>query len=149
MKVIFLKDTDRLGKEGDIKDVKDGFARNYLFPRGFACQATVANVRKAEDVKKRIQLKRDKIIKEAENLKKKLNRISVTIETKAGEDGKLFGTVTTEDIMQNLKEQQDIEIDRHQIVLQEPIKQLGIYKVDVHLIENIKAELKVWIVQTQ
>ena len=144
-----MKDVVSLGKEGDIVEVREGYARNYLIPKGFACEASDRNVRKIEEIKKRVAQKREKAIKEAEQLARKLNKLSITIETKAGEEEKLFGTVTTEDIAQAIKTQHDIDVDRHQIYLDEPIKKLGIYKVPIHLIEGINAELKVWVVQAQ
>ena len=144
-----MKDVVSLGKEGDIVEVREGYARNYLIPKGFACEASDRNVRKIEEIKKRVAQKREKAIKEAEQLARKLNKLSITIETKAGEEEKLFGTVTTEDIAQAIKTQHDIDVDRHQIYLEEPIKKLGIYKVPIHLIEGINAELKVWVVQAQ
>jgi large subunit ribosomal protein L9 len=149
MKIILMKDVVSLGKEGDIVEVREGYARNYLIPKGFACEASDRNVRKIEEIKKRVAQKREKAIKEAEQLARKLNKLSITIETKAGEEEKLFGTVTTEDIAQAIKTQHDIDVDRHQIYLEEPIKKLGIYKVPIHLIEGINAELKVWVVQAQ
>jgi large subunit ribosomal protein L9 len=149
MKIILMKDVVSLGKEGDIVEVREGYARNYLIPKGFACEASDRNVRKIEEIKKRVAQKREKAIKEAEQLARKLNKLSITIETKAGEEEKLFGTVTTEDIAQAIKTQHDIDVDRHQIYLDEPIKKLGIYKVPIHLIEGINAELKVWVVQAQ
>lgn len=149
MKIILMKDLKNLGNEGDILEVKDGYARNYLIPRGFAIEASEKNVKKIEEIKRLAALKREKLLKEAEVLQKKLNKISVTIEASAGEEEKLFGSVTAEDIVQALKTQYDIQIDKHQIKIEEPIKKLGIYKIPVHLIGEINAELKVWVVEKQ
>jgi len=147
MKIILLKDVKNLGQEGEIYEVRDGYARNYLIPNGFAIEANEKNIKKIEEVKRRVALKREKLQKEAEALQKKLNKISVTIEASAGEEEKLFGSVTSEDIAIALKQQHDIQIDRHQVHLEEPIKKLGIYKVPIHLLGEISAELKVWVVE--
>ncbi|HOJ30574.1 MAG TPA: 50S ribosomal protein L9 [bacterium] len=149
MKIILIKDIKGLGQEGDVCEVKDGYARNYLIPRGLAIEANEKNIKKVEEIKRLVALKREKLLKEAEALQKKLNKISITIEAHAGEEEKLFGSVTAEDIAISLKNQHDVEIDRHQIHLEEPIKKLGIYKIPVHLIGEINAELKVWIVEKQ
>lgn len=149
MKIILVKDVKNLGSEGDILEVKDGYARNYLLPHGFAIDASEKNIKKVEEIKRQVALKREKLLKEAETLQKKLNKISVTIEASAGEEEKLFGSVTAEDIALSLKNQHDIQIDKHQIKIEEPIKKLGIYKISIHLIGEINAELKVWVVQKQ
>ncbi|MCL5409163.1 MAG: 50S ribosomal protein L9, partial [Candidatus Omnitrophica bacterium] len=98
MKVIFLKDVENIGKESEIKEVKDGYARNFLIPRGLACYATASNIKKVETEKKAKQFKKEKQIKELQSLQSKLNKISITIEAKTGEEGKLFGTIVSEDI---------------------------------------------------
>ena len=147
MKVILTQDVPNLGNTGDICEVRDGYARNFLIPKMLACVADAANIRRYETQKKAEAAKRAKLQSEAEHLQKKLAKLSVTIEAKAGEEEKLFGSVTSEEIVDALKTQHDIEIDRHQIVLEEPIKKLGLYKVPVHLLGEIKAELKVWVVQ--
>lgn len=149
MKIILLKDVKNLGSEGDTIDVKDGYARNYLIPYGFAIEANKANVKKIEEIKKSAAIRKEKMLKEAEALQKKLSKISVTIEANAGEEEKLFGSITAEDIANALKSQHDVQIDKHQIKMEEPIKKLGIYKVPVHLIGEINAEVKVWIVQKE
>ena len=149
MKIILTKQVKGLGQEGEICDVRDGYARNYLFPRGLAIEADKKNIKRVEQIKKSLDLKREKLLKEAEVLQTRLNKMSVTIEAKAGEEEKLFGSVTAEDIADALKSQHDIQIDKHQISLEEPIKKLGIYKVPIHLMGEINAELKVWIVQKQ
>ncbi|HOK79681.1 MAG TPA: 50S ribosomal protein L9 [bacterium] len=149
MKIILTKDVKGLGQEGQICEVRDGYARNYLIPKGLAIEANEKNIKKIEEIKRAAAIKKEKLLKEAEALQKKLNKISVTIEANAGEEEKLFGSVTADDIAISLKNQHDIEIDRHQIHLEEPIKKLGIYKIPVHLIGEIKAELKVWVVQKQ
>ena len=149
MKVIFLKDIEKVGKEGEIKEIKDGYARNFLIPGGMACHATSSNIKKFEEKNKIRQLKNEKLLKEMQSLQNKLNKISITIETKTGEEGKLFGAIVSEDIIINLKQQHNVEIDKHQVLLDEPIKQTGVYKVPVHLMEGINADVKVWIVEAK
>ncbi len=146
MNIILVKDVKNLGHEGETYDVKDGYARNYLIPMGFAIEASRENMRKIEEIKRNAEIRKEKLLKEAEALQKKLNKISVTIEANAGEEEKLFGAITAEHIADSLQSQHDIQIDKHQIKMEEPIKKLGIYKVPVHLIGEIKAELKVWVV---
>ncbi|MCM8816849.1 MAG: 50S ribosomal protein L9 [Candidatus Omnitrophica bacterium] len=147
MKIILVRDVKNLGGEGEVIEVKDGYARNYLIPHGFAIEANEKNIKKVEQIKRQAALRKEKLLKEAESLQKKLNKISVTIDANAGEEDKLFGSVTAEDIVLSLKSQHNIEIDKHQIKIDEPIKKLGIYKVPIHLIGDINAELKVWVVQ--
>ncbi|MCM8764892.1 MAG: 50S ribosomal protein L9 [Candidatus Omnitrophica bacterium] len=149
MKIILIKDVKNLGNEGEIVEVKNGYARNYLIPRGFAIEASKENLKKIEEIKRVAAVRKEKLLKEAESLQKHLNRISVTIEANAGEEEKLFGSITPDDIVSSLKIQHDIQIDKHQIKIEEPIKKLGIYKIPVHLFGEINAELKVWVVQKQ
>ena len=149
MRIILIKDVKNLGTQGDVVEVKNGYASNYLIPRGFAIEASKENLRKVEEIKKATVARKERLLKEAEALRKQLNRISVTVEARAGEEEKLFGSVTADDIVNSLKNQHDIELDKHQIKIEEPIKKLGIYKIPVHLIGEINAELKVWVVQKQ
>ncbi|MCM8815111.1 MAG: 50S ribosomal protein L9 [Candidatus Omnitrophica bacterium] len=149
MRIILIKDVKNLGTQGDVVEVKNGYARNYLIPRGFAIEASKENLRKVEEIKKATVARKERLLKEAEALRKQLNRISVAVEARAGEEEKLFGSVTADDIVNSLKNQHDIELDKHQIKIEEPIKKLGIYKIPVHLIGEINAELKVWVVQKQ
>lgn len=149
MKVIFLKNFEKIAKEGEIKEVKDGYARNFLIPGGIACHASSSNIKKFEEVNKTRQLKHEKLLKEMRSLQNKLNKISITIEGKTGEEGKLFGAIVSEDIILGLKQQHNIDIDKHQVRLDEPIKQTGVYKVPVHLMEGVNAEVKVWIVASK
>jgi large subunit ribosomal protein L9 len=149
MKVILMKDFEKLGKYGELKDVKDGYARNFLIPKGIVCFAVELNIKRLNEEKRTANIKKEKRLNEMQSLQKKLNKISITIESKTGEEGKLFGSVTSEDIVSALKEQHDIEIDKHQIVFDQPIKQTGVHKVAVHLMENINAEMKVWVVEAK
>ena len=147
MKVIFVKDFGDKGKRGEIKNLKDGYARNYLIPSGYALPATKENIKIFEEMIKVEEKKKEKRKKMAIDIKKALNKASITIRVKAGQDDKLFGAITSEIIAEELKNQTEIEIDRHQIILDEPIKKLGRYKIPVKLGEDVEGEIKLWVVR--
>jgi len=149
MKVIFVKDFEGKGTRGEIKNVKDGYARNYLIPSGYALPATKENIKTIEARKKIEENKKEKRKRMAIETKKALNKVSITIRTKAGQDDKLFGAITSEIIAEELKNQAKIEIDRHQIILDEPIKKLGRYKIPVKLGEEVEGEIKLWVVREE
>ncbi len=146
MKVILRQDYEKLGKAGDIVQVKDGFARNFLIPREIAYEATPGNIRRFEEEKKRMVLQFEREKKKAEQLAKELEKTSCTISMAVGEEDRLFGSVTSQDIADALKEK-GIEIDRRKIVLEEPIKSLGIYSVPIRLHPEVTASVKVWVVK--
>ncbi|MBU1084233.1 MAG: 50S ribosomal protein L9 [Candidatus Omnitrophota bacterium] len=146
MKVIILKDTDKLGEMGDELQVKDGYARNYLIPNGLAIESTKGALRILEE-KKREKAKREKKMKEAcEKLAEKIAASSCTITMEAGEEDKLFGTVTSEKIANCLSEE-GIEVDKKKIVLEEPIKTLGVYNIEIDLHPEVKAQARIWVVK--
>lgn len=149
MKVLFLKDLEGKGKEGEVKEVKDGFARNYLIPRGIAVEATEENLRKFEEKKRIEEYREKKRLTIAKDIKKKIDKLSLTIKAKAGQDDKLFGAVTSEDISKEIKKVSGIDIDKHQIVLEEPIKKLGIYKIPVKVDEKVTAFLRIWVIKEE
>jgi len=147
LKVILLEDVKKLGKKGDLVDVSDGYARNFLFPRNLAKEATEGSLKQLKQVKDAIAKKKQKELEQAKELAKVLSNTTVTLKVKAGEQGKLFGSVTSKDISEALKKQYNIEVDRRKIELQEPIKSLGSYKVDVKLAPEVDAKLSVKIVE--
>jgi large subunit ribosomal protein L9 len=149
MKVIFLKDYQSKAKKGEIKEVKDGFARNFLIPYGYAIEATEENLKILKEREKREEEKKRKKIEYAKELRNILKESSLTIQAKAGMDEKLFGAITNENISEEIKKQLKIDIEKHQIILEEPIKKLGIYKIPIKLGENIEAILKVWVVREE
>ncbi|HDN97743.1 MAG: 50S ribosomal protein L9 [Candidatus Omnitrophota bacterium] len=149
MKVLFLKDLEGKGKEGEVKEVKDGFARNYLIPRGIAVEATEENLRKFEEKKRIEEYREKKRLTIAKDIKKKIDKLSLTIKAKAGQDDKLFGAITSEDISKEIKKVSGIDIDKHQIVLEEPIKKLGIYKIPVKVDEKVTAFLRIWVIKEE
>lgn len=149
MKVILLEDVPNLGKTGDMVNVKDGYARNYLIPRKLGIAATPKNLKAFEHQKRLAQSKIRKNKSDAQRLAERLESISLTIPQKVGEEDKLFGAVTSMTIAQFLKEQEGIEIDKRKIELAEPIKRLGIYTVPIKLHPEITANLRVWVVKEE
>jgi len=148
MKVILREDIEKVGKSGQIVEVKDGFGRNYLIPRGLAAVATRKNVSHLEHEKRIIGDVQKKKRGTAELLADKLANLSLTIFCQVGEQDKLFGAVTSRDIADQLR-REGHEIDRRQIVLEEPLKQLGVFTVPVKLGEGIEVALKVWLVRKE
>ena len=146
MKIILRQDHDKLGKLGDIVDVKDGYARNYLIPRKIGYQATKGNLRALEEDKKQHVLRREKDLHHAEKMSTELEKLSITLKVKVGEDEKLFGSVTAQMIADALKEK-GFDLDKRIIELDEPIKALGIYTVNVKLHASVIGKVKVWVVR--
>ncbi len=146
MKIILTEDTPNLGTAGSLITVKDGFARNYLIPRGKAVGATVQNINQLEHYKRVVEEKMNKARRDSEKLANRIEMISCTISKPAGEEDKLFGSVTSSDIYNSLKAE-GIDIDKKKIVIDEPIKKLGIYSVPIKLHKDVTATLKVWVVQ--
>ncbi|NOY77356.1 MAG: 50S ribosomal protein L9 [Calditrichaeota bacterium] len=146
MKVILKQDVESVGTVGDIVTVKNGYARNYLIPKGIALEATPGNLKRIEQEKKTLELQKNREKKAAEQEAAKLNNVSVTISVSVGEEDKLFGSVTSQDIADALKEK-GFKIDKRKIVLDEPIKVLGIYSVPVKLHTEVEAKVKVWVVK--
>lgn len=145
MEVILLEDIDRLGKMGDTVSVKDGFARNYLIPNKKAKEATAAGMKILEGLKKKKAAQEAKLLEDAKALAGKIAGISLTIDAQAGEDDKLFGSVSNDAIAKALAGE-GVEIDKKDVLLDEPIKKLGVYQVAVKLHPEVKAELRVWVV---
>jgi large subunit ribosomal protein L9 len=145
MKVILKQNVESLGKTGDIVKVADGHARNFLIPRGLAMEANVKSIRAVEHDKALILKRAAKEKEKAEALRDRLSGVSVTISRRSGEQDKLFGSVGAKDIEQALKDQ-GLEIDRKDIVLEEPIKSVGEFAVKVKLSQGVAAELKVSVV---
>ncbi len=146
MKVILRQNIDKLGKIGQIVDVKDGYALNYLIPKGFAYVAVKGNVKALEEEKKIVEKRNMQELKAAELLASELEKISVTIPVQVGEEDKIFGSVTTQMIADALKEKGH-EIDKRKIELEEQIKTLGIYNVNIKLHPSVSAKIKVWVVR--
>jgi large subunit ribosomal protein L9 len=146
MKVILRKDSEKLGHVSEVISVKDGYARNYLIPRGIAYEATDGSLRQLEEENKQQSRRTDKEHIQAEALAAKLEKVSITIKMKVGEEEKLFGSVTAQMIADALIEK-EITLDKRQIELEEPLKALGIYDVPVKLSGGVIGKIKVWIVR--
>jgi large subunit ribosomal protein L9 len=146
MKVILRKNYDQLGKVGDIVDVKDGFANNFLIPRLIAYQAQAGNIRALEEEKKQMAKKQAKELDLAQKLSSELEKLSITIPVKVGEEDKLFGTVTTQMIADAIKEK-GFDVDKRKIEITEPIKSLGIYTISVKLHHEVTSNIKTWVVR--
>jgi len=146
MKIILIEDVVKLGSMGNIVDVKNGYARNFLFPRNLAKPSTDANFKIIENIKKRKIAVGIKEKKTAEELKEKLSLVSCTISVEAGDDDKLFGSVTTQDIADAF-ETEGFSLDKRKIVMEETIKKLGVYNVTVKLHPEVTGSVKVWVVK--
>ncbi len=142
MRIILLEDIENVGKKGEVVNVKDGFARNYLIPKGVALKVTKSNIKMIEEKKKKLEKEREKEIKTVEELKNRIETITLNIKKRAGEEDTLFGSVTSSDIEEALKAE-GIEIDKKNILLHEHIKKLGEYEVEVRIHPSVKAVLKI------
>ena len=147
MKVIFNQDVKGTARKGEMKEVSDGYGRNYLIPRGIATEATADNLNtfKLQEKAKKAQIEREK--KQALEIAEKLKAVQVTIRAKAGNGGRLFGAVTSQEICDNLKKQHNIEIEKNKIVQAEPIKAFGTYTVKAKLGYEISGDISVLVVE--
>lgn len=146
MQVILKKDIEKLGMAGALVEVSNGYGRNYLIPRGLAVEATAKNIKALEHERRLIENKKKKDERDAEAFAKRISETSVTITMQAGEEDKLFGSVTAIDIAEALSKE-GISMDKRDILLEEPIRRLGIYSVNVKVRPEVTAELKVWVVK--
>ncbi|OUM93695.1 MAG: 50S ribosomal protein L9 [Thermobacillus sp. ZCTH02-B1] len=146
MKVIFLQDVKGQGKKGEVKEVSEGYARNYLFPRGLATEATKGNLKTLEVRKQSEERRKQQEKEEAEQLGKRLEQMTVVIRAKAGEGGRLFGAITSKQVAEALAKE-GIEIDKRKIELEEPIRALGVTKVPVRLHPQVRATLSVQVIE--
>ena len=145
MRIILRQDVENLGMMGEVVTVKDGYARNYLIPRQMAYYASPTAVEKIEKEKEIYMQKRAEQKSAAEALADKFNELQVTIAMKVGDEGKLFGAVTTQMISEELK-LQGYEIDKREITIPDPIKTLGVFQVKIKLHPEVLANLKVWVI---
>ncbi len=142
MEIILKQQVENLGKPGDRLSVSNGYARNFLLPKGLAIQATKSNIAQLEHEMRLIEQQKQKEIKDAEKIGNKIRSLSCVLKRKAGEQDKLFGSVTSIDIANALKEH-GVDIDRRLIQLEEPIKELGTHKVPIEVHPQVVVELKV------
>jgi len=146
MKVILLKDVENLGKKYEIKEVAEGYARNFLFPKKLAKPATEANLKWLEKKLKKLEEKAEEELKKVQNLASEIDGLEIVIPVKVGEDGQLFESITSQKILEKLKEE-GFELKKKQIVLEKPIKELGEFPVKVKFPHNLEAEIKVIVVE--
>ncbi|KPK45457.1 MAG: 50S ribosomal protein L9 [Nitrospira bacterium SM23_35] len=146
MRVILKEDVKKLGSMGQIVTVADGFARNYLVPRGLAVEASSKNMKSLEHAQRVIQEKAKKVKESLQDFADRLSKITLVLQAKSGEEGKLFGSVTSMDIAEKLKSE-GIEIDRKKISLEEPIKRLGTHTVSIHLHPEINTQITLQVVE--
>ena len=143
MKVILLDNIKGVGKKDEVINASDGYARNFLFPKKLAVEANAENMSKLKNKQASVQHKKDVEKEKAEEIAEKLKDITLTIKVKSGENGRIFGGVTSKEISENLKQQYKIEIDKKKIVLNETIKNIGVFNVSVKLFEGVVGNLKV------
>ena len=146
MDVILRQSIENLGQPGDLVKVSPGYARNYLLPRGYAYEATPGNLKRIEKERQRLEAAEANRRRGAQDIAARLEQVSLTFSARVGEEGKLFGSVTSSDIAQQL-EAQGFEIEKRQIDLHEPIKALGVYRVPIRLHADVKPEIKVWVIK--
>ncbi len=147
MRVIFIKDFKGQGKVGDEKNISDGYAKNFLIPKGYAVEATAANLNDLKGKKDSESFKKEQEIAHANNVKKQLEDVTVTIKAKGGESEKLFGSVTSKEISSKLKSDFNIDIDKKKFVLPDGIKVFGVTEVDIKLYPSIVGKVKVNVVK--
>jgi large subunit ribosomal protein L9 len=143
VRVILRREVAGLGRPGDVKDVADGYAQNFLIPRGLAIEATAGELKvlaRARDAKR---AKQDRAHADAEELAKRLSDMTLVFRLKAGEQGKTFGSVTSKDIADALKREQRVEVDKTSVHLVEPLKSLGVHKVEIRLLTDVRPSVTV------
>lgn len=146
MKLLLRQDYKPLGEAGEIVNVKPGYARNFLIPNGLAMLASDKNLKRYENEKKQMFWRQEKDKRQSEELAKTLENVSCTITVQVGEEDKMFGSVTSQNIAEAL-EAQGYSVDKRKIILEEPIKSLGIYSVPIKLHTDVEAKVKVWVVK--
>ena len=149
MKVILLKDIKGTGKKGDVKEVSDGYARNFLFPKKLAVTADNTALKELNEKNKSQEIKAQKEYEAAVELGKKMEELNVVIYAKAGDGGRLFGSITSKDIAEQIKKQHNIEVDKRKITLDEPIRVLGSRFVDIKIHQKVTTRLRVDVKEKQ
>jgi len=148
MEIILKENVDKLGAAGEIVKVKDGYARNFLIPKGLAAPATEASKRIIEEEKRQLEVRNRKMKKTMEEMAEKMKDISCTlVRQTVEEEDRLYGSVTAHDIAEAITGQGQFEIDHKQVVLEEPIKSLGVYTVTIDLDREVQVPVKVWVVK--
>ncbi|PKK81966.1 MAG: 50S ribosomal protein L9 [candidate division Zixibacteria bacterium HGW-Zixibacteria-1] len=146
MKVILRQDVPDVGKVGQTVEVKTGFGRNYLIPRNLAIPATKGNLQAISEIEKQSNLRERKKLREAEKVKLHLEKLSLTSEVLVGEEDKIFGSVTSQNIV-DLLTAEGMTVDKRSILLEEPIKSLGVYTIPIKVEKDIIANVKLWVIR--
>lgn len=146
MKLILTQPVTKLGKPGDIVQVADGYGRNYLLPRQMAIQASAGNLKQAEKLSAEHERQEQRIRTDAEGLAARLRDAAITVSARAGENEKLYGSITASDVADAIQAQSGIEVDRRRVELEEPIRQLGDHTVTIRLHPEVTAEVQVKVV---
>lgn len=146
MKVILTQDIKGVGKKDDVINANDGYARNFLLPKKLAVEANTQNMSLLQGRKDSANFKKEQEKEKAINLQEKLSKIKLTIKVKAGENGKIFGSITSKEIATELKNQHNIDIDKKKILLKDSIKELGVFNVQIKLYEGVIGNLKIGII---
>ena len=146
MEVILRQSIENLGNPGDVVNVKSGYARNYLLPRGLAYEATPGNLKRIGAERQRLEAAENTRREAARDLAKRIETVSLTFSARVGEEGKLFGSITATDIAHQL-EAQGVQVEKRQIDLHEPIKTLGVFQVPIRLHADVRPEVRVWVIK--
>ena len=149
MKVILLKDVKGTGKKNEVKEVSDGYARNFLLPKKLAVPADNTNMKELNEKNKSIENKAQKEYEAAVELGKRMEELNVVIYSKAGDGGRLFGSITSKDIAEQIKKQHNIEVDKRKITLDEPIRVLGSRFVDIKIHKKVTTKIRVDVKEKQ
>jgi large subunit ribosomal protein L9 len=147
MEVILRQAVENLGKPGEVVKVSNGYARNYLLPHGVAFEATPGNLKRIQQERDRLEAAENERRVAAQGLAEKMEQVQLTFSARVGDEGKLFGSVTSADIAAQL-EQQGFHIEKRQIDLHEPIKALGVYRIPIRLHADVKPEIRVWVIKS-
>jgi len=143
VRVILKREVAGLGRPGDVKDVADGYAQNFLLPRGLAIEATAGEMKVLARAREAKRAKQDRAHADAEELAKRLSEMTLVFRLKAGEQGKTFGSVTSKDIAEALQREQRVDIDKTKVHLPEPLKALGVHQVEIRLLTDVRANVTV------
>ncbi len=143
MRVILRREVAGLGRPGDVKDVADGYAQNFLLPRGLAIEATASELKVLARTRDAKRAKQDRAHADAEELAKRLSEMTLVFRLKAGEQGKTFGSVTSKDIAEALRQGHKVDVDKTNVHLPEPLKSLGVHNVEIRLLTDVRATVAV------
>ncbi len=143
MRVILRREVAGLGRPGDVKDVADGYAQNFLLPRGLAIEATASELKVLARTRDAKRAKQDRAHADAEELTKRLSEMTLVFRLKAGEQGKTFGSVTSKDIAEALRQGHKVDVDKTNVHLPEPLKSLGVHNVEIRLLTDVRATVAV------